>query len=105
MFQNGPSMELSPIGPTSFLLQITMSGSGSSGSDTWFSAMMSSALAASDFRTESSRFVSTLFSSGSRSGMLTRYQLLPEFPFAAVGMFSEQNRLHSPGWIDVRLLA
>ena len=37
--------------------------------------------------------------------MLTRYQLLPELPFAAVGMFFVQKMLHSPGIGDVSSLA
>src|ERR1700690_452564 len=105
MFQNGPSIELSPIGPTNFLLQITMSGSGSSGNEIWAAAMMSSAFLESSLRTWSSRLESTVCSNGSSVGKFTRYQLFPELPLAAVGMFLEQKRLHSPGVGDVSWLA
>src|SRR5690348_7140435 len=102
-FQNIPSIELSWMGPTTFLLHNKMSGSGSIGSDATFVAKMSSACLAADIRADSSRLTSVVSRIESRPLMFVNVVLLPDWPFASEGILAEQNRLQSPGVNDVRL--
>src|SRR3954453_655653 len=103
MFQNIDSIGLSLTGPTILVLQIAMSGDGSSGSATFASARRSSAFLPASFRALSSRLVSTVSINGSAAGTLAKLQLLPLFPLLSVGMFFVQRMSHSPGDTDVRL--
>ena len=98
MFQNIPRIELSCTGPTTFLLQIRMSGSGSSGSVTMLLGHdLVALLGRGHLARLSSRFVSTISSCVSSSGTLVRVQFLPELPFAGPGMFFVQNCVQRPG--------
>src|SRR4051812_42287693 len=104
MFQNGPMIALSAIGPTTFEFQRRMLGSGSRGSATLVSASTGSAFLLFSWRTDSTRLLSTVSSSGSTAGTFTRCQFWPE-NLGACGMFAEQKMLQLLGENDVRTCA